>query len=397
MNADKNSKTKRRSSAKSGKSTKPSTGHRSPVTGHGSRRVIVVEDDPFPRLIQVILDPATPAARVAAFSHFFAHEEPDFAGWCGRLRARLKNLHPAEVRLVADQEALFAAMPGATAVVVESLTCGKREIAAAGGTLRIVQKYGTVPSSIDTAACRRARVRVLTLRRRANISCAEHAFGLMLALARKIRETAGLVSIEQLQAAGYSPTKYDREHTANANWARVTGTRNLYGRQIGIVGFGEIGREVALRAAAFGMRIVYTQRHRLPAREDLRYGAVYAPLDALLASSDFVSLHLPLTDATRGIIGRRELGLIRPGAILVNISRPPLVDRAALLDALRAGRLGGFGLDPHYDAPGRADDPLLGFRNVIITPHLAAAPRYNSMDDFEELLFGIDNALARRA
>jgi len=297
------------------------------------------------------------------------------------------------VRLVADQEALFAAMPGATAVVVESLTCGKREIAAAGGTLRIVQKYGTVPSSIDTAACRRARVRVLTLRRRANISCAEHAFGLMLALARKIRETAGLVSIEQLQAAGYSPTKYDREHTANANWARVTGTRNLYGRQIGIVGFGEIGREVALRAAAFGMRIVYTQRHRLPAREDLRYGAVYAPLDALLASSDFLSLHLPLTDATRGIIGRRELGLIRPGAIMVNISRPPLVDRAALLDALRAGRLGGFGLDPHYDAPGRADDPLLGFRNVIITPHLAAAPRYNSMDDFEELLLGLDHAL----
>jgi len=288
-------------------------------------------------------------------------------------------------------------MPGATAVVVESLTCGKREIAAAGGTLRIVQKYGTVPSSIDTAACRRARVRVLTLRRRANISCAEHAFGLMLALARKIRETAGLVSVEQLQAAGYSPTKYDRSHTANANWARVTGTRNLFGRQIGIVGFGEIGREIALRAAAFGMRIVYTRRHRLPAREESRYGAVYAPLDALLTGSDFVSLHLPLTDATRGIIGRRELGLIRPGAILVNISRPPLVDRAALLDALRAGRLGGFGLDPHYDAPGRADDPLLGFRNVIITPHLAAAPRYNSMNDFEELLLGIDNALARRA
>ena len=379
------------------RSKKPLTRNEKRVTSDGRRPVVVVEDDPFPRLIQVILDPATPAARVAAFSHFFAHEEPDFAGWCGRLRARLKYLHPAEVRLVADQDALVSAMPGATAVVVESLTCGKREIAAAGGTLRIVQKYGTVPSSIDTAACRRARVRVLTLRRRANISCAEHAFGLMLALARKIRETAGLVSVEQLQAAGYSPTKYDREHTANANWARVTGTRNLYGRQIGIVGFGEIGREVALRAAAFGMRIVYTQRHRLPAREESRYGAVYAPLDALLTGSDFVSLHLPLTDATRGIIGRRELGLIRPGAILVNISRPPLVDRVALLDALRAGRLGGFGLDPHYDAPGRADDPLLGFRNVIITPHLAAAPRYNSMDDFEELLFGIDNALARRA
>lgn len=360
-----------------------------------SRPIIVVEDDPFPRLIQVILDPATPAARVAAFSHFFAHEEPDLAGWCERLRARLKRLHPAEVRLVPDQAGWVAALPGATAVVTESLTVGKREIAAAGGGLRIVQKYGTVLSNIDVAACKRARIRVLTLRRRANQSCAEHALGLMLALARKIHETAGLVSVEQLRAAGYSPTQYDRAHTANANWARITGTRNLFGRQLGIVGLGEIGRELALRAAGFSMRIAYTQRHRLAAREESRYGATYLPLDELLATSDFISLHLPANDATRGIIGQRELGLIKPGAILVNVSRPPLVDRGALLDALRSGRLGGFGLDPHYDAPGRADDPLLGFRNVIITPHLAAAPRYNALEDFEELLLGMDRAMQR--
>jgi len=358
--------------------------------------VVVVEDDPFPRLIQVILDPATPAARIAAFSHFFAHEEPDFTGWCERLRARLKRLYPAEVRLVEDPAGLLASLPGARIVVTESLVVGQREIAAAGRSLRIVQKYGTVLSSIDTAACARAGVRVLTLRRRANISCAEHALGLMLALARKIHETAGLVSFEQLQAAGYSPTKYDRAHTANANWARITGTRNLFGAQLGIVGLGEIGRELATRAAAFGMRIVYTQRRRLAAHDESRYGAVYAPLDELLAGSDFVSLHLPSTDATRGFIGRRELDRLKAGAILVNISRPQLVDRQALLDALRAGRLGGFGLDPHYDAPGRADDPLLGFRNVIITPHLAAAPRYNSLDDFEELLLGLDHALIKR-
>ena len=363
------------------------------ATSNGRRPVVVVEDDPFPRLIQVILDPDTPPARVAAFSHFFAHELPDFAGWRERLCARLKHLHPAEVRLVPDQAGLLAGLAGATAVVTESLTVGKQEIAAAGGTLRIVQKYGAVPSNIDVAACKRAGIRVLTLRRRANISCAEHAFGLMLALARKIHETAGLVSVEQLRAAGYSPTQFDRAHTANANWARITGTRNLYGKQLGIVGLGEIGRELAVRAAAFGMRIVYTQRHRLSRQEEAHYNAAYAPLDDLLAASEFVSLHLPFTDATRGIIGRRELGLTKPGAILVNISRPPLVDREALLEALRAGRLGGFGLDPHYDAPGRADDPLLGFRNVIVTPHLAAAPRYNSLDDFEELLLGLDHAL----
>jgi phosphoglycerate dehydrogenase-like enzyme len=203
-----------------------------------------------------------------------------------------------------------------------------------------------------------------------------------------------LISVESLTAAGYAPTQYDRTHTANANWARITGTRNLYGRQLGIVGLGEIGRELAIRAAAFGMHIVYSQRHRLSAREETQYRAGYASLDELLAASDFVSLHLPFNDSTRGIIGPRELGLIKPGAILVNVSRPPLVDRAALLEALRSGRLGGFGLDPHYDAPGRADDPLLGFRNVIVTPHLAAAPRSNSLSDFEELLLGIDQALA---
>jgi phosphoglycerate dehydrogenase-like enzyme len=356
--------------------------------------VVVVENDPFPRLIQVLLDPDAPADRVAAFAHFFAHEEPDFIGWRERLRKRMKRLYPAEVRLVSDQASLLAAMPGASVVVTESLTVGKKEIAAAGKTLRLAQKYGSLPSNIDAAACKRARVKLRTLRRRVNQGCCEHAFALMLALARKLHETAGLVSVEQLKAAGWSPTTFDRRHTATANWARITGTRNLFNSQLGIVGFGEIGREMAQRARAFGMRIVYAQRHRASKADEARYGAKYVSRDALLATSDFITLHLPLNDSTRGIIGRRELDLVKPGAFLVNIARPQLVDRDALLDSLRSGRLGGFGLDPHYDAPGRADDPLLALRNVIITPHLAGAPRFNSLEDFEELLLGMDQALS---
>jgi len=92
------------------RSAKRKASTKAPVTRHPSlvtRPVVVVEDDPFPRLIQLILDPQTPAARVAAFNHFFAHEEPDLADWCARLRKRLKRLHPAEVRLVADQQALL--------------------------------------------------------------------------------------------------------------------------------------------------------------------------------------------------------------------------------------------------------------------------------------------------
>ena len=358
--------------------------------------IVVVEDDPFPRLVQVVLDPATPRARREAFAHFFSHEILDFDGWCERLRKRLGHIHPAVVRLVSDEAELLAAMPGARIVVTESLRIGAREIAAAGGTLRVVQKYGTVLSNIDEAECKAAGVNVLTLRRRANIACAEHALALMLALARKITATNGLVSVEQLRAAGYSPTRYDRAHTASANWARVTGTRTLYGKQLGIFGLGEIGREVAMRAAPFGMRVVYTQRHALSREDEAHYGARFVGIEELLATSDIVSLHLPATEVTRGIVGARELALIKPGAIVVNVSRPQLVERGALLEALRGGRLGAVGLDPHYDAPGRSDDPLLAFDNVIVTPHIAAAPRFNSLDDFEELLLGIDRTLHER-
>lgn len=358
------------------------------------RPIIVVEDDPFPRLIQLLLDPATPAARMAAFSEFFAHELPDFAGWCERLRARIGGLYPAEVRLAADEAVLLASLPGAEVVVVEALAIGAREIATAGGALRIVQKYGTVTSRIDLPACARAGVRVLTLRRRANIATAEHGLALMLALARKVNETAGLLSVEQLRAAGYSPTRYDRAHTPNANWARIGGVRTLFGQQLGIIGLGEIGRELALRGAALGMRIAYTQRRRLAAPEEERCQATYCTLEELLASSDCVSLHLPGGDATRGIIGRRELGIIKPGALLINVSQPQLVDRAALLEALASGRLGGFALDPPYDEPGQAGDPLLGFRNVIVTPHLGGSPRSNALDDFEELLLNLAQAMA---
>lgn len=355
--------------------------------------LIVIEDDPFTRLIQIALDPAVSAERVAAFGHFFAHELPDFPGWCARLQARLGSIRPARVELVTSQEALAAGMRGATAAIVESLEIGPRELAEARG-LKVVQKFGTVTSGIDVRACEARGIRVLTLRRRANIACAEHTLGLMLALARKIVETDGLISASKLKEAGHDPTQYDRAHTGMSNWARVKGVRTLYGMQLGIFGLGEIGRELALRAAAFNMRIVYTQRRRLPPEDERRYGATYVALDELLATSDVVSLHLPGNPATRGIIGAREIALIKPGALLVNISRADLVDRDALLAVLRRGRLGGFALDPLYEAPGRDDDPLLGFRNVVITPHLAAQPRFNALSDFEEMLLGLDEALA---
>ena len=359
------------------------------------RPIFVVENDSFLRLIQVVLDPAAPHERIEAFAHFCRHDLPDFHGWCDKVCAQVPRLFPADVRLVDDQKELLANVPGACVAVVEELSVGANEVAAGGGALKFVQKYGVTTRNIDQVACDKAGIRILTLRRRANISTAEQGLALMLALARQLNQNANLISEEQLRAAGYTPTHYDRSHTPNGNWARITGLITLYQRQLGIVGLGEIGRELALRAAALKMRIVYTQRRRLPSDVERRYHATYCALDELLATSDCVSLHLPRNDETRNFIGARELAIIKPGALLINVSQPQLVHREALREALASGRLGGFGLDTFYDEPGDAGDPLIRFRNVIASPHLGGSPRQNSLDDIEELLVNLARELAR--
>lgn len=350
---------------------------------------LVVENDPFLRLLGVVLDPATDPARVAAFADFFAHDLPDFAGWQQQLRARLPRLHPARVTLVDDVAQLHAALPAADIAIIESLPVGAAELALAP-RLRAVQKYGSLATSVDAAACAARGIPLRTLRRRANMACAEHAMALILSLSRQLHRTTNRISVPALTAAGYSPRTYDRAHTANSNWARVPGLRLLHDTTLGIVGMGEIGRELALRAAGFGMPMLYHQRRALPAADEARYGVRYAALDALLGACDWVVICLPGNASTRHLFNAGRFAAMKPGASLVNISRPEIVDRDALLAALRSGRLGGFALDPLYEAPGRDDDELLGFANVVITPHLAAQPRFNALDDITDLLVGLE-------
>jgi phosphoglycerate dehydrogenase-like enzyme len=355
--------------------------------------VLVVEDDVFLRLIGVILDPASSAERRAAFADFFAHDEPDFEGYCARVRTRAAALDPADVRLIDTTEALRANLAEADALVLESLPLSAAEIAAAP-RLKAVQKYGIGLRQIDAEVLAARRIKLLTLRRRANIACAEHAIGLMLAQAKMTTRLAGRISVEALAEAGYRYQPFDRRHTPNSNWARIPGVRMLHGATLGIVGLGEIGREIAQRAAAFGMRVIYTQRRRLAEAEERALGVIYAPLAELLAVSDWVIPQLPGGATLRHLIGGAELARMKPGACIVNVSRPDVIDRAALLEALRSGRLGGFALDPQYEAPGRSDDELLAFDNVILTPHIAAQPRFNALDDIEDLIVGLAKEFA---
>lgn len=353
---------------------------------------LTVENDPFLRLVGVVLDTATAPERVAAFGDFFAHDLPDFTGWLAALRERLPRLYPASVTLVDDTGALRAALTDADVAVVESLPFGDAELAAAP-RLRAVQKFGALAANIDGAACAARGVAVRTLRRRANMACAEHAFALMLGISRQLHRVANRISLSALQAAGYRPRLHDRNHTANSNWARVPGMRLLHSTTLGIIGMGEIGREIALRAAGFGMALRYHQRTPLAAADEARYSALHAGLDELLGAADWIVICLPGNSSTRHLIDARRLAAMKPGAVLINIARADIVEREALLAALRAGRLGGFALDPLYEAPGRDDDALLQFENVLITPHIAAQPRFNALDDIRDLLLGLEQEL----
>jgi len=355
---------------------------------------LVVENDTFLRLINVVLDPSASEERVEAFAHFCLHDLPDFRAWCDQIRAQATNLFPSNVHLVDSQEELLANLSEASVAVVEELSFGPKEVAAAGKNLRFVQKYGFTTRNIDQTVCDRAGVKVLTIRRRANISTAEQALMLMLALARQVTQNANLIGVEQLKAAGYQPTTYNRKHTPNGNWARIPGMVTLYQRQLGIIGLGEIGRELALRALALGMRIVYHQRSRLPLDVEQQYQARYLTLDELLATSDFVSLHLPRSPGTVNFIGTPQFAVIKPGAFLINVSQPNLVERHALQRALESNRLAGFGLDTFYEEPADANDPLIKFANVIVTPHMGGSPRWNSLDDIEEVIVNLGRLLA---
>ena len=354
--------------------------------------VVIIENDQSLRLLQAFLDAQPNPERDAALADYLAHDLPDFAGWLKQARERARGAYPAEVRMVETQEELLAALPGADAFVTEGLEIGPRELAVAD-RLKIVQKHGIWLRNIDVPACAARGVKVMPLRRRGNMTAAEHIFSLMLGLARKLPKINKLITTERLTAAGYQPKFFDRRYSPNANWARIDGLGSLHGGTLGIVGLGEIGREVALRASAFGMHTLYFQRTRLPEADERELKVEYCAFDALLAESDWVCILVPGVPATRDLFNRERLAQMKPGARLVNVSRADVVDRDALVAGLTSGHLGGLGLDAFYDEPGRADDPLLDFDNVIITPRVASQPRQNGLADTEEMMVNLARAL----
>ena len=346
---------------------------------------IVVQDDKILRFLQVILDPDVATKRVDAFRDYLAFDVPDPDAWFEEQRQAASAVYPSRIVMVGDEDAMRVALPDADAVVSESFRVCASDLAAAPG-LKLVQKFGIDVRNIDVEACQKAGVPVRTLRRRVNGTVAEHAILLMLAVGRKLIETHGALDFASLQALGYQPAKFDPDHVAGANWARIHGLRSLQGATLGALGLGEVGREVAMRAGAMGMEILYYQRTRLPEDIEAACSATYVSYEELLERSDFVSVHLPLNAVTEGMLNADAFARMKPGAIVANISRAHIIDRDALIAALDSGHLGGAGLDVHYEEPGSSDEPLKSYSNVVLSPHIAVAQRPHNLADTAELL-----------
>jgi len=224
----------------------------------------------------------------------------------------------------------------------------------AAGRLKLVQLMSAGYEHLDLDLAARHGVPVAHFGDAMASTVAEHSLMLILALNRRLL---------QLDAAVRSGT-----------WR--TGEPALYelrGKHVGVIGLGLIGREVAKRLNAFDAQVSYFQRHKLDDHLEHALGVRYQALDQLLAESDIVSLNVPITTTTRHLIAARELALMKPEAVLINVSRGPVVDEAALADALEGGRLRGAALDVLEQEPPDSANPLLRLDNVIFTPHNAGS------------------------
>ncbi|AGZ52939.1 phosphoglycerate dehydrogenase [Mycobacterium kansasii] len=259
-----------------------------------------------------------------------------------------------EVRWVdgPDRAKLLAAVPEADALLVRSATTVDAEVLAAAPKLKIVARAGVGLDNVDVDAATARGVLVVNAPTSNIHSAAEHAIALLLAAARQIPAADATLRVRTWKRSSFSGTE-------------------IFGKTVGVVGLGRIGQLVAQRVAAFDAHVVAYDPYVSPARA-AQLGIELLPLDDLLARADFISVHLPKTPETAGLIDKEALAKTKPGVIIVNAARGGLVDEAALADAIGGGHVRAAGLDVFASEP-CTDSPLFDLPQVVVTPHLGAS------------------------
>ena len=259
-----------------------------------------------------------------------------------------------EVRWVdgPNREKLLTAVPEADALLVRSATTVDADVLNSGANLKIVARAGVGLDNVDVDAATARGILVVNAPTSNIHSAAEHAVALLLAAAR------------QIPAADASLREHDWRRSA------FSGTE-IFGKTVGVVGLGRIGQLVAQRLAAFGTRVVAYDPYVSPARA-AQLGIELLTLDELLSRADFISVHLPKTPETAGLIDKEALAKTKPGVIIVNAARGGLIDEAALAEAITSGHVRGAGVDVFTTEP-CTDSPLFDLPQVVVTPHLGAS------------------------
>lgn len=290
--------------------------------GDGSRPLVVVpSDDP----VQCLGSPRMVELEAVADIEIYSTRPSDFEEQVGRASGATALINS---RSYLDWgESAFSRLP----------------------SLRFISVCGIGTDAIDLVAARARGIVVSNIPGKTAPVVAEHAFGLMFAAAKRSSWYTG--------------------ELRSGRWGMKEGVF-LSGKTIGIVGTGNIGSEMARMCNAFGMRVIAHTWNPSSERAS-RLGLEYVSLEDLMSESDVVSIHTKLTDESRGMIGARELSLMKPEAILVNVARGPIVDESALVDALNEGRIGGAALDVFEDEPLPSDSAILGCEQVVLTPHIA--------------------------
>ena len=251
-----------------------------------------------------------------------------------------------------DRLALLAALAGADAVIVRSATTIDAEALAHAPQLRVVARAGVGLDNVDVEAATRAGVMVVNAPTSNIVSAAEHAVALLLAVARNVPQAAASLRAGEWKRSAFTGVELD-------------------GKVAGILGLGRIGVLVAERLSAFGMRVMAYDPYVPPARA-AQLGVRLASLDEVLNEADFITVHLPKNAETIGLLGDKELHLVKPGVRIVNAARGGIVDEQALLLALREGRVAGAAIDV-FTAEPATGNPLLEIPGVVATPHLGAS------------------------
>jgi glyoxylate reductase len=231
-----------------------------------------------------------------------------------------------------------------------------RDVLTANPTLRAVSSMNITQDRIDLAAATELGIPVTNIPAIVTDATADIGFGLLLAVARNI--ALG----DRLFRSGVYPGSQSN-HLAGAA---------VSGKTLGLVGFGRIGQAMARRGRGFDMKIVYADPRRLPREEEEKFGATYLSFDELLRDADFVSLHPQLSPETRHLMSDRQFALMKPTAFVINTSRGPVIDEAALVRALKHKKIAGAGLDVYEHEP-QVSPELIAMSNVVLTPHLGSA------------------------